>query len=133
MSYPGQDTPGLKYVQRVYVHPDYDKKTGKNNIALIHLTVAFGIEKAKGKINSICLEKEQNLNKTDQLLISGWGLLSEDHQIEPKLQVIQADLIPSDNTDVLLVAQRLNDPTDRCQVNNFFLIKNCITIIRITG
>lgn len=119
MSYPGQDTPGLKYVQRVYVHPDYDEETGKNNIALIHLAVPFGIAKANGTINSICLEKEPNLNKIDQLLISGWGSLNENDQIEPKLQVIQADLIPSNNTDVLLVAQRLNDPADRCQVNHF--------------
>lgn len=42
-------------VERILIHPDYDRKTGLNNIALIRLVAPFNM--TEPSINSICLPR----------------------------------------------------------------------------
>lgn len=118
ISYPGQQTPGLQYSQRVVIHPQYDKSTLKNNLALITLAQPFDMNKANGKINSICLSGE-DINPEDELFVSGWGAIANESDLRPKLQVIKADLTDCDQEEIdnneLCATQQIKSTPDGSQ------------------
>ncbi len=88
-TYPGQLTPGLAYTEKVIAHPDYNKATGQNNLAVLRLATGLDFAKSDGKLNSICYPELPLTSGsiTDQLFVSGWGALKEDATLRGKLQL----------------------------------------------
>jgi hypothetical protein len=87
----------LQYTQKIKVHPEYDKTTLENNLALVSLAQPFDESKAEGKINSICLS-ENDIN-LEQLFVSGWGAITNENELNLKLQVIKAKIIECDSKE----------------------------------
>ena len=120
ISYPGQQTPGLQYTMRTFIHPDFDKITLNNNLALLALAQPFDVDKAEGQINSICLPAKED-HSEDQYFVTGWGTIDGVIDPKPKLQVVKAQLVdcepdaqPIDNQ--LCVVQDLDDSVEDCVV-----------------
>ncbi len=57
----------------------------------------FDESKAEGKINSICLS-ENDIN-LEQLFVSGWGAITNENELNLKLQVIKAKIIECDSKE----------------------------------
>lgn len=88
MSYPGQLITGMSYTEKIVTHPEYNKITGENNLAVLRLATALDFTKAEGKLNAICYP-EQPLAAGDpgQLFVSGWGKIHVASQVRAKLQL----------------------------------------------
>jgi hypothetical protein len=110
----------LQYSQKIIVHPEYDKTTLENNLALISLAQPFDEKKAEGKINSICLS-ENDIN-LEQLFVSGWGAITNKSDLNLKLQVIKAKIIECDSKESiknqLCIKEDImsSDDINECQV-----------------
>jgi len=112
ISYPGQQTPGLQYSQKVIIHPQFNESSLENNLALILLAQPFDLKKANGNINSICLSAQQ-IDSNAQLFVSGWGAIADLNVLRPKLQVIKANPTECHSSQTisnqLCVTQDVND------------------------
>ena len=120
ISYPGQQTPGLQYTMRTFIHPDFDKITSNNNLALLALAQPFDLNKSEGKINSICLPGKED-HSNDEHFVSGWGAIDGVIDLKPKLQVVRAQVVNCEpdaqlNDNQLCVVQDLDDSVDDCVV-----------------
>ncbi|XP_054155792.1 serine protease 33-like [Oppia nitens] len=122
--YPGQDTPGLKYTMRSYIHPDFDKETLANNLALLQLAQPFDVAKAAGTINHICLATETAAPDADQqLYVSGWGAIDGAIDFRPQLQLVKARQVDCEPiaapaaelpNQLCVVQDLLDDTMDEC-------------------
>jgi len=93
--YPGQLTPGLSYTEKIVKHPDYNKVTGENNLAVLRLATALDFGKAAGNLNVIC-NPTAPLAAGDPgaLLIAGWGNVQPTgSQLRGKLQLKPIEMI----------------------------------------
>ena len=112
---------------RTFIHPDFDKTTLNNNLALLSLAQPFDVNKAEGKINSICLPGKED-HSNDQLFVSGWGAIEGVVELKPRLQVVKAEVVeceadaqPFDNQ--ICVVQDSEDSIDS--------IEDCVVSILI--
>ncbi len=77
----------------------------------------FDVNKAEGKINSICLS-ENDIN-LEQLFVSGWGAITNESDLNLKLQVIKAKIIECDSKENELCIKEdimSSDDINECQV-----------------
>lgn len=96
--FPGAQKPGLAYIESVKVHPDYDKKTLANNIAVLRLAMPFDFVKSEGNITNACLpEKSASKMDDESLFVSGWGSkmpsTNSKEQLRPQLQISKAKIV----------------------------------------
>ena len=122
ISYPGQQTPGLQYTMKTVIHPEFDKVTLDNNLALLTLAQPFDVNKAEGKINNICLPGKEDHSK-DKLYVSGWGSIDGVIQLKPVLQMVKAEPVPCEPDaqafkNQLCVVQDIDDSIEDCVVSN---------------
>lgn len=120
-TYPGQLTPGLAYTEKVVAHPDYNKATGQNNLAVLRLATGLDFAKSDGKLNSICYPELPLASGsiTDQLFVSGWGALKEDATLRGKLQLKPVEKVECTvyrNDNEFCAAQQEEDGGE-CEVN----------------
>ena len=136
ISYPGQQTPGLQYTMRTFIHPDFDKTTLNNNLALLALAQPFDVDKAEGKINSICLPGKED-HSEDQHFVSGWGAIDGVIDLKPKLQLVKAQVVKCEpdaqpKVNQICVVQDLDDSVEDCVVSvhsfRFYHYFNCLLI-----
>ncbi|CAG2182771.1 unnamed protein product, partial [Oppiella nova] len=119
-SYPGQQTPGVQYTQRTFTHPDYDEVTLANNVGLISLAQPFDVQKAEGKINSICVPQSLKEDHSgEQHYVSGWGAIDGVIEFKPKLQIVKAQVVDCEPTapvvaNQICVVQDLDDSVEDC-------------------
>ena len=120
-TYPGQQTPGLQYTMKTVIHPDFDKITLNNNLALLALAQPFDVEKAEGKINSICVPAKED-HSADQHFVTGWGTTEGVINPKPKLQIVKTQVVSCEPdaqpvVNQLCVVQDLDDSVEDCVVS----------------
>ncbi|OTF82949.1 serine protease-like protein, partial [Euroglyphus maynei] len=73
--YPGEAKPTLAYIESVKVHPDFNKKTLENNLAVLRLAMPFDFAKTDGNLSNICMPTTpvNDENDDEKLFVSGWG------------------------------------------------------------
>lgn len=140
-TYPGQLTPGLAYTEKVVAHPDYNKATGQNNLAVLRLATGLDFAKSEGKLNSVCYPELPlaSGSVTEQIFVSGWGALKTDAMLRGKLQlkpVEKVDCTVYRNDNEFCAAQ---EEGGECEVSAtkisiliLFLIINLKSIFRAT-
>ncbi len=80
-------------ISQIIVHEEWNYDEGKNDIALIKTShpIVFN-----DKVNSICLT-EDDLNITDNVMLSGWGMTSDrsllSRNLPNKLQKIEIPIV----------------------------------------
>lgn len=72
-AYPGEAKPGQSYIESVKKHPNYDKKTGAHNLAVLRLAMPLDFVKTEGNISNACLPKTKASKTSSNLFVSGWG------------------------------------------------------------
>lgn len=73
-AFPGESKLGQSYIESVKTHPNYDKKTGVHNLAVLRLAMPLDFVKTEGNISNACLPKTTiSKSSSNSLFVSGWG------------------------------------------------------------
>jgi len=94
-AFPGLMDPGMSYTEKIVKHPDYNKATGENNLAILRLATALDFGKAAGNLNLVC-DPTEPLGAEDlgELFVSGWGnILPKGNQLRGVLQLKKIETI----------------------------------------
>lgn len=117
-TYPGAMKPGLAYTEAVKIHPDYNKDTFENNLAVIRLATAFDFAKSEGNISNVCMPNDTTASDSKSLFVSGWGYKVDNNPaLRPQLQltsVYLANCTVSVTANEFCAAQR--NTLNQCEV-----------------
>ena len=64
-------------MKKIIVHRRYDETTTANDIALLKLEGRIDFSQYGGTVAPICLPKQADTYYGEEVIVAGWGLLSE--------------------------------------------------------
>ncbi|KAH9501382.1 Transmembrane protease serine 2 [Dermatophagoides farinae] len=115
----GQSEPTQAFIESVKVHPNFDKKTLANNLAVLRLAMPFDFAKTDGNISNICMPNVpvNHVESDEKLFISGWGAGIDGTILRKKLQIQPVQIVdcPADqprNKNEFCVSQEIDQMTE---------------------
>nr|XP_027196356.1 fibrinolytic enzyme, isozyme C-like [Dermatophagoides pteronyssinus] len=93
--YPGESKPTQAFIESVKVHPNFNKKTMENNLAVLRLAMPFDFAKTDGNISNICMPNApvNHVEDDENLYISGWGAGIVGTTLRKKLQIRPTQIV----------------------------------------
>lgn len=86
----------LRYVTKVIVHPNFDRKLFDNDIALMKVNVPFDINLNHGNVNTICLDRDVQVESYDIATVCGFGAKAfrqdvQTHLLKTEIAIVDHD------------------------------------------